>query len=144
MNMDLQLSLNDSNSVEKSDRLINDAVSRHTAAIVALKVQQNALAPVSRLPPEILCRIFTMVKTQVQTYSFRKAPAFLKWIEVTHVSSHWRRVAINFLNLWVDLPLKISDGSKKCFKDPNMPGLSSKLISVRNQYTLQLQDLSSL
>ncbi|KAF8189344.1 hypothetical protein BJ912DRAFT_967237 [Pholiota molesta] len=100
------LSLDDSISIEESRRLINEAIAQHEASILALKSQKNNLAPISRFPPEILCRIFSFVKKETQGISGEWTRYRLRWIVVTHVSSHWRRVAIDSPSLWIDPPLR--------------------------------------
>lgn len=98
------LSLDESISIQESRRLIDEAITHHQASIFALKSQKNVLAPISRFPPEILCRIFSFVKKEAQRCYDKRYR--LQWVAVTHVSSHWRHVAINSPSLWVDPPLR--------------------------------------
>lgn len=90
-------------SAKEEQRLIDQAVDEHLAAIVILKRQRNRFAPVSRLPPEILSWILSCVKLALQDYSYHKLTV---WIRVTHVSTHWRSVALNSPTLWNDPPLE--------------------------------------
>ncbi|KAF9477340.1 hypothetical protein BDN70DRAFT_862036, partial [Pholiota conissans] len=80
---------------------------RHQASLSALKSQRNFLTPISDLPPEILCSIFAWVRDSdsgdlvedeegILTSKSLKIP----WIQVTHVCSHWRNVALNSPELW--------------------------------------------
>ncbi|GJE96966.1 hypothetical protein PsYK624_131760 [Phanerochaete sordida] len=60
-----------------------------------LKTQRNAVAArISRLPVETLAQIFK----ELQTTEREKHP--FRWIVVTHVSRHWRSVALGSANLW--------------------------------------------
>lgn len=80
---------------EEQLRSIDKAVEEHLAAIQVLRYQRNCLVPISLLPPEILSRIFSLVKSSL-AYSYDA----LAWIKVTHVSTHWRSVGISSPTLW--------------------------------------------
>jgi hypothetical protein len=64
-------------------------------AIRALKSRRNSLAAVSRLPPEILSKIFVCYAA-----TYEPAQLTMDWVKVTHVSRHWRTVAIGCPCLW--------------------------------------------
>lgn len=53
------------------------------------------LAPISHLPPEVLSKIFSYCAADLTDH---KHP--LDWIKVSHVSRHWRAVALTSPNLW--------------------------------------------
>ncbi|KAF8056982.1 hypothetical protein FPV67DRAFT_1529699 [Lyophyllum atratum] len=57
----------------------------------------NELSLVSRLPPELLAAVF---KYNVGM----DVPSNLDWIRVSHVCSHWRRVALACPRLWTTIP----------------------------------------
>ena len=62
---------------------------------ITLKSRRNSLAAISRLPPEILSKIFAAtIKPWLLT---------MDWVKVTHVSHHWRTVAIGCPRLWTTL-----------------------------------------
>jgi hypothetical protein len=66
--------------------------------IRVLKTRRNALAPISRLPTEILTRIFTTI-----AYSCLDCFGYptLSWIcSVTAVCGHWRAIALECPSLW--------------------------------------------
>lgn len=77
-----------------------DEVQKHKHAISNLWSQFNARLPVSRLPPEVLTKIFIMHR------DFAKYPGGAKlghpryWIAISHVCRHWRTVALNYPTLW--------------------------------------------
>ncbi|KAJ7708808.1 hypothetical protein B0H17DRAFT_891344, partial [Mycena rosella] len=60
------------------------------------RTKQNELAPIARLPPEILAAIFV----QCIPVSTRKLHINLSWLNVTRVSYHWRSVALAAPELW--------------------------------------------
>ena len=69
--------------------------------IEALKSRHNSIAPVSRLPAEILYRIFLAVRTAtLYTPPFRNRA---RWIRVTHVCQRWRSIGLDCVSLWLDL-----------------------------------------
>lgn len=62
-----------------------------------LRTKRNTLAPISCLPPEILCEIFTFTARVIHTRAFDP-----RWIgSMTHVCQHWRDVALACPSLWV-------------------------------------------
>ncbi|EPS93079.1 hypothetical protein FOMPIDRAFT_1101941, partial [Fomitopsis schrenkii] len=72
--------------------------------IRAINTQINALAPVSRIPPELLSKIF--LHTAGHRANPASRPQSRDWIRVTHVCRHWRETALQCAALWshVDVP----------------------------------------
>jgi hypothetical protein len=63
----------------------------------SFRAQQNALVPASKLPPELLSRVFHVLATDSRLdYHTHN----LAWITVTHVCRRWRQTAIADLTLW--------------------------------------------
>ncbi len=91
-------------SAQEEQRLIDKTVQKHSVAILALKYQRNSLASISRLPAEILSHIFFFVKLSRPSF-YSRYDTSLAWIQVTHVSTHWRYVAVNSPTLWAEPPL---------------------------------------
>lgn len=58
----------------------------------------NIIAPISSLPPEILCHIFLFYASASPLHG-------LGWLAVTHVIHHWRAVALACPELWANLIL---------------------------------------
>ncbi|KAF7370559.1 F-box domain-containing protein [Mycena sanguinolenta] len=56
----------------------------------------NTLAPISCLPPELLCHIFLFCAALPDSAS-------LGWLVVTHVTHHWREVALACPELWANI-----------------------------------------
>lgn len=71
----------------------------HRECIRAINTQLNALAPVSRLTPEVLSEIF-LHHAGYRTEPTSRAPQLREWIQVTHVCTHWREVALQCTTLW--------------------------------------------
>ncbi|KAJ7759171.1 hypothetical protein B0H16DRAFT_1534665 [Mycena metata] len=64
-----------------------------------IRMQQNELVPIARLPPEILADIFVRcVPTSVS-----KLQNDLMWLNVTRVSTRWRNVALSCPEFWGSL-----------------------------------------
>ena len=69
-----------------------------TRALKALKSRYNALAPISRLPPEALAAIFTFLSASV----WSEGAVHLEWIRVAHVCRRWRETvtALDHPRFW--------------------------------------------
>lgn len=65
-----------------------------------LKSQHNTVAPICRLPPEILSHIFVLIPGNKHSKLWGRSR-----MQLTHVCRYWRTVAENCAVLWVDLPL---------------------------------------
>ncbi|KAK0488989.1 hypothetical protein IW261DRAFT_1414413 [Armillaria novae-zelandiae] len=81
-----------------------------------LKSQRNTLAPISQLPPEMLSRIFLFV-------SYPRELS-LSWINVSHVSQHWRAVALGFSALWSSPPFMTPTWAHEMLKRSKMAPLT--------------------
>jgi len=62
-----------------------------------LKYHRNALAPISRLPPETLAEIFSLLSFSADD---SESVPYLAWIRVTHVCHRWHEIAIYSPYLW--------------------------------------------
>ncbi|TFK59532.1 hypothetical protein BDN72DRAFT_865076 [Pluteus cervinus] len=68
--------------------------------VLRLKSRYNEHAPINRLPPELLTRIFFML----QSNFFSVTPnAYYEWTVVTHVSRSWRALALETKTLWTGI-----------------------------------------
>lgn len=97
-------------------------IEKHRIAILALKYQRNRLAFISRLPPETLSHIIAFVKV-AQYPSILNS---LAWIKVTHVSTHWRDVAMNSPTLWNDPPIERVEWRQIMLRRSKMASLTIK------------------
>lgn len=75
---------------------IDQEIRKYEEAVRDLKSQRNTLAPIAKLPPELLSKIFLFCAAACAS----KYKQSLAWIKVSHVSKHWRAVAIGCPNLW--------------------------------------------
>ncbi|KAI0311244.1 hypothetical protein OF83DRAFT_1151684 [Amylostereum chailletii] len=96
-------------------------VDRELAAVYdvlcAFKTRRNALASISRLPPEVLSRIFSIHAINQPPGSDNyvwddkdeeadppsMSQVQLGWITVTHVCRHWRQLALDQPCLWTEI-----------------------------------------
>ncbi|KAF5311930.1 hypothetical protein D9619_003619 [Psilocybe cf. subviscida] len=65
---------------------------------------------IAQLPTELMCRIFLFVRWAYETDSglIPYSKACLQWIKAcSHVSQHWRRIAVNYPMLWTNPPLHL-------------------------------------
>ena len=84
---------------------IDRDIKNHEMAIAMLKNQRNEAAPISRLPPEVLCRIFLLVRdNEVERNNTYLYTEFRRWIYLGHVSKHWRNVVFTLPSLWNNSP----------------------------------------
>jgi len=84
-------------------RLIDLQVANLRESIRALHSQRNSYLPISKLPVEILSKIFLLhQKNMTRSWVFHRAT--FEWVGITHVSQRWREVALNFSGLWIRIP----------------------------------------
>ena len=69
-------------------------------SIRALRLQRNALAPISSLPPEIFATIFSFLPHMLSSIKPRKMLDPLAWLRYSHVCHQWREIALNQPLLW--------------------------------------------
>ncbi|KAG6813890.1 hypothetical protein H0H92_006297 [Tricholoma furcatifolium] len=106
---------------DKSRRLIDQEIQRLEDSIRTLRSRRNILAPVSRLPPEMLSMIFSYRVAEAA-----EGPNPLEWIRVTHVSRHWRAVALDCPNLWGNLVFTRPKWSEEMLRRSKMASLVVK------------------
>jgi len=86
-----------------------------------LKSRRNVLAPISRLPPEMLAKIFSF-----RAVESAESPNPLEWIRISHVSRHWRAVALDCPSLWGNLVFSRPKWSEEMLKRSKMASLVVK------------------
>jgi hypothetical protein len=89
----------DATTSESRDRLrqaIVDEIDSLKASIRALQYRQNELAPISRLPFDVLAHIFSLLSI----IAWNKLSGPMSWICVTHVCRRWRETALNHPRRW--------------------------------------------
>ena len=89
-------------------RTIIDGITSSEASTRALKSRYNELAPISRLPSEVLASIFTLLPV----FALNERSGLLSWIYVAHVCRRWREIALNHPRFWsrINLTKLTSDG----------------------------------
>jgi len=68
--------------------------------IRARKLDRNDLAPISKIPVELLSSIFSLVQRKCR-HDSREG---LGWVVVTHICQRWRNIALDNPTLWVYVP----------------------------------------
>ena len=68
----------------------------------SIRARRNKLSPISRLPVEILCNIFSLIQDK-DTFSSAQNPK--SWIKFSQVSQYWRLSALSAPELWAEIPL---------------------------------------
>lgn len=78
-------------------------------SIRALRTRRNTLAPINRFPPEILANVFaySLPKIYPRPDPSKENDEPYNWIAVTHVSRHWRNVALDNPILWSVLQFQV-------------------------------------
>ncbi|KAG5638349.1 hypothetical protein H0H81_000482 [Sphagnurus paluster] len=108
-------------AAEKTRDAIDQELQRLEDSIRLLKSKRNILAPISRLPPEILSKIFAFRAAEAA-----EGPSPLGWIKLTHVSRHWRAVALESPRLWANLVFTRPKWSEEMLKRSKMASLIVK------------------
>ncbi|KAN0102366.1 hypothetical protein V8E52_005581 [Russula decolorans] len=89
----------DANSAQSRGHLrqtIIDEIKSLEESTRALKSRRNALAPISRLPPETLATIFAFLSAS----AWSERAVHLEWIRAAHVCRRWREDALNYPRFW--------------------------------------------
>jgi len=79
-----------------AQRAIDQQLATLLDKVCLLRQWRNAFAPISRLPPEILCRIFEIARDTDHIRHRRPEVC----VTITHVCSAWRDIAMRFPGLW--------------------------------------------
>lgn len=82
---------------------LEQEIDRVQTILSELKRQRNALLPVSRLPPEVLSRIFLLVLPPINSARIFE-PVNKSWVGLSHVSYIWRATAVDCAAMWTYLP----------------------------------------
>ena len=88
------------NSRESSRQAIDAQIESLEDSIRALRLQRNALAPISSLPPEIIAAVFSFLPNLLSAIPPSKKPDPLAWLRVSHICHQWREIALNQPLLW--------------------------------------------
>jgi hypothetical protein len=114
-------------SPERIRRAIDDELESLEKTTRTLKLRRNALAPISRLPPEIIATIFSFLSLPREY--LRLLPGdkqeVLAWLRVSHVCHRWREIALNQPRFWsrIDFTTLTSDGATEVLSRSKMAPL---------------------
>lgn len=108
-------------AADRNRRQIDQEVQRLEDSIRTLKSRRNILAPISRIPPEMLSKIFSY-----RTSESSEGNNPLEWIRLTHVSRYWRAVALDCPSLWGNLVFSRPKWSEEMLKRSKMANLTIK------------------
>ena len=92
--------------IEAARRELNAQIRLAAHHVSTLKSHLNALAPISRLPFDIVSLIFNLLVDEDPVAWWDNWPqgSHLGWIQVTHVYRHWRNIALQNASLWTTIP----------------------------------------
>ncbi|KAI0047450.1 hypothetical protein FA95DRAFT_1679051 [Auriscalpium vulgare] len=119
------LSRIDNSSSQSSSDALESALRREESEILAalqtVRARINALLPITRLPPEIICLII-LYHSQIDPFFVEDEEddirsASIGWIRSTHVCRRWRQIALAHSVLWSCIPLSLSPTCISTFLD---------------------------
>ncbi|KAI0281249.1 hypothetical protein BGY98DRAFT_932149 [Russula aff. rugulosa BPL654] len=114
-------------SPERLRRAIDDELESLEKTARTLKLRRNALAPISRLPPETIAIIFSFLSLPREYLRLltgdKQEP--LAWLRVSHVCHRWREIALNQPRFWsrIDFITLTSDGATEVLSRSKMAPL---------------------
>ncbi|KAH9950757.1 hypothetical protein B0H21DRAFT_686159 [Amylocystis lapponica] len=89
---------------EEQRQYLEREINKHLHIFLVLRTQLNTLAPIARLPPELLSEIFLEHAIQCEAEHDKRPKnvyiAYYAWVRVTHVCRHWHDVATHCPRLW--------------------------------------------
>uniref|UniRef100_A0A8H7XVH0 F-box domain-containing protein n=1 Tax=Psilocybe cubensis TaxID=181762 RepID=A0A8H7XVH0_PSICU len=133
--------VNDDMSATEAFRIIDAEVTKHKNFILSLRTRRNTFSPISRLPPELLSRIFGFLSQDSPLYG----TTVLSWIRVSYVCRTWRSVALNHPSLWSTLPLGYCRWTKEMLNRSKMASLTVKCdFSAAGSYSRKLRESTTL
>ncbi|KAI0063913.1 hypothetical protein BV25DRAFT_1785027, partial [Artomyces pyxidatus] len=83
-------------------RRVEDELAAIEMALCYSRARRNAIAPISRLPSEVVVVVFAFLSLELQTWKDN-----LGWITVPHVCRRWRDIALNAATLWREISLAL-------------------------------------
>ena len=114
-------------SAEHLRRAIDDELESLEKTTRTLKLRRNALAPISRLPPETIAIIFSFLSFPREYLRFLAGDKqeYLAWLRVSHVCHRWREIALNQPRFWsrIDFTTLTSAGATEVLSRSKMAPL---------------------
>ncbi|KAI0264915.1 hypothetical protein BC834DRAFT_238340 [Gloeopeniophorella convolvens] len=87
-------------ALQKEVVAIEKEVDEVRLRLSSVHTRLNGLSPISLLPPELLSRIFHILRDNWKSLVIFK---LLGWVAVTHVCRQWRQVALEDASLWTEI-----------------------------------------
>jgi hypothetical protein len=114
----------DASSREIERQKLDKEIQHASEVLRMLKTRRNSLAPISRLPTEILARIFTTIAhSYLDNFGYRE----LSWIySVTAVCGHWRAIALECTSLWCFISVECQNWTEVMLERSKMAPLIVK------------------
>jgi hypothetical protein len=117
----------DEDSPDRLRRAIDDELESLEKTTRTLKLRRNALAPISRLPPETIAIIFSFLslpREYVRLLTGDKQDV-RSWLRVSHVCHRWREIALNQPRFWsrIDFTTLTSAGATEVLSRSKMAPL---------------------
>ncbi|KAF5357693.1 hypothetical protein D9758_007485 [Tetrapyrgos nigripes] len=117
--------------------LLDQKIQRQEEEVRQLKTQRNTLALISMLPPEILSQAFLYCITFDDK---RYCGAYRwPWIQISHVCSHWRNVALGCPALWSCLEFSCPAWVPEMLQRSKMAPLSVK-VTAEDFFNTKVKD----
>jgi hypothetical protein len=114
-------------SAEHLRRAIDDELESLEKTARTLKLRRNALAPISRLPPETIAIIFSFLSLPREYLRLLAGDKqeYLAWLRVSHVCHRWREIALNQPRFWsrIDFTTLTSAGATEVLSRSKMAPL---------------------
>ena len=118
-------------SPEHLRQAIDDELESLERTTRTLKLRRNALAPISRLPPETIAIIFSFLSLPREYLRLLTGDKqdILAWLRVSHVCHRWREVALNQPRFWsrIDFTTLTSAGATEVLSRSKMAPLELEL-----------------
>ena len=130
------------NPLDVARSVIDRDISRLEENIRVLKSRRNELAPISRLPPEVLCNIFSFIETYTGGQGWRPGPE--AWVSFSRVSQHWRSLALSAPELWTNIPLNYPRWAEEMLRRSKMANLTIQVdFAYQSTHTRVLDSIKS-
>lgn len=109
------LSVDEFCSNVKAVQMIDEEIESYQEKIRALRTRRNTLVLIAQLPPELLLMIFQFLQA-LHSHELYSSLNRRKWITLSHVCTHWRRVSLESPNLWSHIDIDSHTGSHNWVK----------------------------
>ncbi|KAF8810887.1 hypothetical protein BYT27DRAFT_7185390 [Phlegmacium glaucopus] len=109
--------------LDEARRIIDCEIARLKEIIRSLKSHRNQLSPISGLPPEVLCNVFSFIedRTRVQDRNPES------WINFSRVSQQWRSLALSSPKLWTNIPIEYPRWAEEMLARSKMAKLTMRV-----------------